>query len=398
MTHRPELLSAMLDGEITEHEAHWVSVHLAECGRCKNELDDLSAARALVRSLPMLDLPDDLFPTERRVVPMWPRRLAVAAGSVAALAVVAFGALGLIGVAADGSASVGVREAEAILAATSSLAIGPDGSQVSEILASGSSASYSARQTLACRDGDGSLDSTADVTRIGSVTVLSDPLAELTVLARGSVSTGPAAGPIETVTVKGSVPPIGDYTVVASDNGEYRGRASQVVTLARDGVVRANLWIDEDTGVIVHRELLNADGTVACVLQLVEFDPIETPIQASIPFDITAEVATRVYEPVSGSMPDSLAGLGLAAVYPIAGGEVGVYGDGLFTVAVTRIDGGAVQSSDGDQQQVTGWESGGVSWAVIGSLPDDLMAELRAGLPQPDDPNPFVAGWRKLFG
>ncbi len=393
MTHRPELLSAMLDGELTETETQRVSDHLAVCGHCKNELEDLSGARAAVRSLPMLDVPEDLVPAEERAVLMWPRRALVAALSVAALAVVAVGAVGMVGMSAGGTFDVG--EVEAILAASSSLGLADDGSEVAAVMMSGSTARYTARQTWACRDENGdSADSTVDMTRIGTFTVMSDPLAGLTVLAGGSVSTGSASGPIETVTVRGSAPGVGDYRIESTVTDEYRGRATDMVSLSRDGQTRANLWIDRQTGVIVHRELLESDGTVACVLDLVEFEPIETPIQASMPFDITAEVIQRVYEPVSSSLPGSLAGLDLAAAYLVDGGEVGVYGDGLFSVAIVRIDERGVESFD----RVVTWEADGVSWAVVGPLPDDLLAEVLTELPEPSQPNPFVEGWRRIFG
>ncbi len=393
MTHRPELLSAMLDGELTETETQWVSDHLAGCGHCKRELEDLSGARAAVRSLPMLDVPEDVAPADELVVSLWPRRTLVAALSVAALAVVAVGAVGMVGITTGGTFDVG--EVEAILAATSSLGVADDGSEVAAIMTSGSSTRYSARQTWACRDENGdSVESTVDMTRIGTFTVMSDPLAGLTVLAGGSVSTGLASGPIETVTVTGAAPGVGEYSVESATTDEYRGRVTDVVSLSRDGQTRANLWIDSETGVIVHRELLEGDGTVACVLDLVEFEPIESPIQASMPFDITAEVIQRVYEPVPSSLPGSLAGLDLAAAYSLDGGEVGVYGDGLFTIAIVRGE----QPADEFFDRMVSWEADGVSWAVVGSLPDDLMAQVLAELPEPSQPNPFVEGWRRIFG
>ena len=393
MTHRPEILSAMLDGELTETETQWVSDHLSGCGQCKIELEDLSGARAAVRSLPMLDVPEDVAPAEDRVVPLWPRRVLVAALSVAALAVVAVGAVGMVGMTTGGTFDVG--EVEAILAATSSLGLADDGSEVAALMTSGSFTRYSARQTVACRDENGdSVESTVDMTRIETFTVMSDPLAGLTVLAGGSVSTGLVAGPIETVTVTGAAPGVGNYTVESKVTDEYRGRVTDVVSLSRDGKPRANLWVDRETGVIVHRELLEGDGTVACVLDLVEFEPIEAPIQASMPFDITSEVIQRVYEPVSSSLPGSLAGLDLAAAYLVDRGEVGVYGDGLFTVAIVRGE----KPGDGSFDGMVAWEADGVSWAVVGSLPDDLLAEVLAELPEPSQPNPFVEGWRRIFG
>ena len=398
MSHQPELLSAMLDGEVSEAEAAWVASHLEGCGQCRSELEDLASARAAVRGLPMLDLPDDVVPVQPRVTRLWPRRAAVAAMAAAAAAVVAIGALGMIGMASDSPTAVDVGEAEAILAATRSLGVADDGSEAAHYVTSGANSHFSARQTMACLDEDALVDNTVDVTSMGSVVVMSDPLAQLTVLADGSVATGPVTGPIVTVTVTGPAPELDDYDVTSVETEERDDRATEIVTLGKAGVDRARLWIDVDTGVIVHRELLAADGTVSCVADLVEFEPSDTPIQASIPFDLRAEATETIYDPVSADFPAMLAGLDLVAAYPVAGGEVAVYGDGVFTVAVMRVAGGQPDSGTADRSPTHVWETDGVSWAVVGSLPHDLLEEVKDGLPAPAEPNPFVEGWRLLFG
>lgn len=398
MSHRPEHLSAMLDGELSEAEAAWVAEHLDVCGVCRSELDDLASARAAVRGLPLLDLPEGIAPPDDRVGSPWPRRAAVALTSVAAAAVISIGALGMFGLVTDTGTSVDVTEAESILAATASLGVASDGSPAGDYLTSGSDAHYSARQTTACKADQALVGGTVDVRTIGGVTVMSDPLAQLTVVLEGSVSTGPASGPIETVTVTGPAPQLGDYVVSATATDEFRDRPVEVVTLARDGVDRANLWIDDETGVIVHRELLGAGGEMACVSELVEFEPIDGRIQASIPFDIRAEVQESVYEPVSAGFAETLGGLDLVATYRISGGEVGIFSDGLFTIAVLRAEGGQPDTAGTDQSASVVWESDGVSWAIVGSLPDDLLDQVRQELPAPAELNPFAEGWRILFG
>lgn len=60
MTHPDELLSAHLDGELGDAERRQVADHLAECERCRREISELAEARALVRALPLLELPMNL--------------------------------------------------------------------------------------------------------------------------------------------------------------------------------------------------------------------------------------------------------------------------------------------------------------------------------------------------
>ncbi|MDR9451744.1 MAG: zf-HC2 domain-containing protein, partial [Acidimicrobiia bacterium] len=60
MTHPSELLSALLDGELTGDEEVRIAEHLATCSGCREELDDLNAARTAVRSLPVVEMPPGL--------------------------------------------------------------------------------------------------------------------------------------------------------------------------------------------------------------------------------------------------------------------------------------------------------------------------------------------------
>lgn len=91
MIHLGELLSAHLDGELSLSEARLVAGHLEVCGACRSEFDDLAAARAAVRTLPAVELPESVVasipPTERRrarrPAPQW----AAVAAAVLALAI-----------------------------------------------------------------------------------------------------------------------------------------------------------------------------------------------------------------------------------------------------------------------------------------------------------------------
>lgn len=397
MTHRPELLSAMLDGEVTEDEAIWVGRHLDECGRCRAELDDLAAARAAIRGLPMLDLPDELHPADNVIVGPWRRRLVVAVASVAAAAAVAVAALGVVGLTDDPTV-VDVTTAEEILTATASLDVVSDGSEAAALLEAADQASFQARMTSACVDAQTLVETAVTVTHSGNVTVMSDPLAQLTVLTDGAVSTGTIDGPIRTVSVSGESPRFDGYTVTSEGSDPDRERPTEIYTLARAGVDRARLWIDVESGAVVHRQLLTASGEVACVTELADFEPMPASVQASIPFDIRAQVTETIYETAPADFPPELGGLRFVSSYRVDGGEVAVYGDGVMLVAVMRLDGGAPTLTDSARLPVTMWEADGTSWVVIGAVPDDIRDAVAADLPSAGSSNPVADGWRRLFG
>ena len=83
MIHPEELLSAYLDGEVTAAESEEVRGHLADCESCRGELADLVEARAAVRSLPMLEVPDLLLPAESAPRRRWYASVAAIAAVVA---------------------------------------------------------------------------------------------------------------------------------------------------------------------------------------------------------------------------------------------------------------------------------------------------------------------------
>jgi anti-sigma factor RsiW len=71
MNHAGELLSAYLDGELARSEIDQLQAHLATCGKCAAELQEMQAVRSAVRSLPLLELPSGLIPeVGAEVVPL----------------------------------------------------------------------------------------------------------------------------------------------------------------------------------------------------------------------------------------------------------------------------------------------------------------------------------------
>lgn len=93
MSHPSEMISAYLDGELHGSELSELMDHLASCGKCSEEMQQMQRVRTAVRSLPVLELPLGLVPeADPDVVPlhrnkgMW---AGVAAAVVAAVIAVA---------------------------------------------------------------------------------------------------------------------------------------------------------------------------------------------------------------------------------------------------------------------------------------------------------------------
>jgi anti-sigma factor RsiW len=95
VNHPSELISAYLDGELTDRERADLIRHLAGCGKCSAEMEETHEIRAAVRSLPMLELPIGLIPEDDPVVVPLRSHKGLWAGVAAAIviAVIAVAAL-----------------------------------------------------------------------------------------------------------------------------------------------------------------------------------------------------------------------------------------------------------------------------------------------------------------
>lgn len=86
--HVGEGISAYLDGELEPAELSRVTQHLAGCETCRGDLESFALVRSRLRSLPMLELPEELAPSRKveaggrgfRIV--WGAAAAVIAGLV----------------------------------------------------------------------------------------------------------------------------------------------------------------------------------------------------------------------------------------------------------------------------------------------------------------------------
>jgi len=95
VTHLDDLLSGYLDGELTGDEDVRVRAHLDDCTQCRHELNEVTKARNLVRSLPLLDAPPGLIPgaaTDSPARSWWAAPRWAGAMSAAVVVVLAAGA------------------------------------------------------------------------------------------------------------------------------------------------------------------------------------------------------------------------------------------------------------------------------------------------------------------
>ena len=118
--HPGDLLSAMLDGELTPGEVAGVRAHLEACPDCQRELDRISETRTLVRDLPAVDPPFGFY--ERMVRP----RYRWARAGVAALAGAAAVSVGVMAFAAPREPHVTPHVAQLVDAHTASASTSGD--------------------------------------------------------------------------------------------------------------------------------------------------------------------------------------------------------------------------------------------------------------------------------
>jgi len=94
--HSSELISVYLDGEASVAERLSLHEHLAECEKCRRELDELQYVRTAVRSLRVLDLPLGVIPESGAVATPLRRNRGFLVGVAAAAAALVIAAAALL--------------------------------------------------------------------------------------------------------------------------------------------------------------------------------------------------------------------------------------------------------------------------------------------------------------
>ncbi len=276
-------------------------------------------------------------------------------------------------------------------------------------------ADFYGRQSVACATPDGVRDAVLEVRQSDGV---------LTV--RKSIESNPAVTVSDVgtsvVTADGTVTTriVGarqgewthDYVVTSERVVTYERRVSTEVTVARDGVARARLTFDDESGALVRSETLNADGSSYCEIALSQFTPRRDAIvSASVPTDLDA--STLSSSNPTDDLPAELAGFDRIDTYELRPGQiVAYYTDGLFSFTLLRSDRpletegldtyeserGLYRRAFGPNQALYVWTSGDKGYAMLGDQPIDLQEAVLALLPAPMRYGFWARIWRMIFG
>jgi hypothetical protein len=294
-----------------------------------------------------------------------------------------------------------------VLPATSAFAADLD-----ELLERGQEASYSAEQIISCTTPDGVRDALVRIEQVGGELQLTSSVSgdvEVTAGAGGWTLTRDD-GLVAQANVDGGDSAAEQLYVVEEEGAvEYLGRVAMAYLLIRDGEPRAELIVDDETGVVVEAVTLTVDDEVYCERRFVSLDT-EPPVLDKKSVDRREEPPTLVE---TSSLPESVSGFELLDQYEDESGvRFAYYSDGFFSFAIFETptvvalpESRPVAFDSGDYLRVFTagqvtyvWETRDSGMALVGDLPPDLHGAVLAEMPPPEDPGLFRRWWRALFG
>jgi hypothetical protein len=284
--------------------------------------------------------------------------------------------------------------------------------ELDELLERGREAAYTAEQLITCSTPDGVRDALVRIEQSGAEIRIGsgvDANTEVTAGAGGWALVH-QGGVVEEATLAGSAKEVETRYLVEDVGSEsFMGREASVYRLLREGVLRAELVFDEETGALVRATSFDAAGDAYCIHRFVSFDP-EDPM---LPVKMATDAELAPVDGVSSIFPEAVAGFTRLDQYEDADGfRFAYYSDGFFSFGVfeapTRVglsDATTLKIGDLSYQRVFSagqaiytWETMRRGMALVGDLPPDLHEAVLAELPLPSDPGLFRRIWRSLFG
>jgi len=270
-----------------------------------------------------------------------------------------------------------------------------------ELLERSRQASYSAEQIISCNTPDGLRDGLVRIAQDGSdIWVGSkNDSGEWTLLQGGENATS--------TTVESNDPL---YVVDDESASLFLGRSAITYDLVRDGMLRAEIVFDQQTGALVEATTFLDDGSFYCQRRFVSFDPTSPSLDSVAPDE---GEALQEFEDVDTALPGAIASFDRLDLYlDDDGSTFAYYSDGFFSFAVFETP-TTVALPDGVAVEVTGsvyersftagqatyvWETAAGGMAFVGDLPPDLHESVLAALPKSETPGILRRLWRSLFG
>ncbi len=284
---------------------------------------------------------------------------------------------------------------------------------LAEILERGRDASYTAEQMISCATPDGARDALLRIEQAGPEIVMGSGFASETAVAVGAGGWMllHQDGVVDEARVESGSSAV-DNLYLVEDLGEvsFMGRGATAYRLEREGILRAEVVVDDATGVMVRAVTFDADDSTYCVRRFISFEPGERQLP---PRHLSTQTELTPIETVGGGFPESVAGFSRLDQYEDSDGfRFTYYSDGFFSFAVfhtpspvdlpgateVRLGGAMYRRWFTPGQVIYVWETRSGGMAMVGDLPPDLHESALAPLPLPHDPGLFRKIWRSLFG
>lgn len=285
--------------------------------------------------------------------------------------------------------------------------------ELGEVLERGRDASYTAEQMITCTTPDGARDALLRIEQAGPEILIGSGFASDTAVAVGAGGWMllHQDGVVDEARVESASIAVEHlYLVEELGDATFMGRQATSYRLERDGLLRAELVLDDVTGVLVRADTFDSGGNTYCVRRFISFEPGERqlpPKHASTETDLTP------LDTVDVGFPESVAGFTRLDQYQDSDGfRFTYYSDGFFSFAVfqtparvhlpeatdVRFEQSAYLRSFTAGQVIYVWETRTGGMAMVGDLPPDLHQSVLTSLPLPHDPGLLRRLWRTLFG
>ncbi len=304
-----------------------------------------------------------------------------------------------------------MRRVLVVLVAVMAMPIAPAlATELDELLERTRSAEYSAEQFISCETPDGVQDAFVEISQSGGDIRIASNANDVEVSAGAGLWTLSRPDGAVTDAAVDSARTLEDelYDVDDGEQVIFLGRSAQSYQLERDGILRAELVIDDQTGALVQAVTFTGDGDVYCTRRFVSIDA-----SAPVGTDKQPVESVAVDQVAESMLPAEVEGFVRLDHYEDADGfSFAYYSDGFFSFALfetpsmvelpganeVEFESGVYRRAFDAGQASYVWPTDDGGMALIGDLPPDLHESVLAAMPEPQGDGFLRRWWRALFG